>query len=176
MDGIVVSNHGGRQVDGAIAALDALPGVVEAVGGRVPVLLDSGVRGGADVVQGARARRARGLLGRPVRVRAGARGRGRRARGDPQHASPSFDLTMGLAAARDRASPTARNRSVLARRAREIVIDATAKPSVVTTPTSLPPCSKASGIIVSASIVRIAPAAKASTKATVFGDASWKRP
>jgi lactate 2-monooxygenase len=48
VDGIVVSNHGGRQVDGAIATLDALPGVVAAVGDRVPVLLDSGVRGGAD--------------------------------------------------------------------------------------------------------------------------------
>ena len=51
MDGIVVSNHGGRQVDGAIASIDALPAVVEAVGGRVPVLLDSGVRSGADVVR-----------------------------------------------------------------------------------------------------------------------------
>ena len=49
VDGIVVSNHGGRQVDGAIAALDALPPVVEAVAGRVPVLFDSGVRSGADV-------------------------------------------------------------------------------------------------------------------------------
>jgi isopentenyl diphosphate isomerase/L-lactate dehydrogenase-like FMN-dependent dehydrogenase len=51
VDGIVVSTHGGRQVDGAIGALDALPGVVEAVGGRAPVILDSGVRGGADVVR-----------------------------------------------------------------------------------------------------------------------------
>jgi lactate 2-monooxygenase len=48
VDGIVVSNHGGRQVDGAIATLDALPAVAAAVDGRVPVLLDSGVRGGAD--------------------------------------------------------------------------------------------------------------------------------
>ncbi|HEX8851825.1 MAG TPA: lactate 2-monooxygenase [Gemmatimonadaceae bacterium] len=48
MDGVMVSNHGGRQVDGAIAALDALPGVVEAVAGRMPVLMDSGIRGGAD--------------------------------------------------------------------------------------------------------------------------------
>jgi isopentenyl diphosphate isomerase/L-lactate dehydrogenase-like FMN-dependent dehydrogenase len=48
-DGIVVSNHGGRQVDGAIAALDALPAVVDAVGDRLTVLLDSGVRTGADV-------------------------------------------------------------------------------------------------------------------------------
>jgi lactate 2-monooxygenase len=49
MDGVMVSNHGGRQIDGSIAALDALPGIVDAVGGRVPVLMDSGVRGGADV-------------------------------------------------------------------------------------------------------------------------------
>ena len=59
MDGILVSNHGGRQVDGSIGALDALPAVVDAVAGRVPVLLDSGVRGGADafraVALGARA-------------------------------------------------------------------------------------------------------------------------
>jgi hypothetical protein len=48
VDGIIVSNHGGRQVDGAAASLDALPSVVAAVRGRVPVLLDSGVRGGAD--------------------------------------------------------------------------------------------------------------------------------
>jgi L-lactate dehydrogenase (cytochrome) len=51
VDGIVVSNHGGRQVDGAIAALDALPAVVDAVGDRLTVLLDSGVRTGADVVK-----------------------------------------------------------------------------------------------------------------------------
>jgi lactate 2-monooxygenase len=49
MDGVFVSNHGGRQVDGSIAALDALVAVVEAVQGRVPVLFDSGVRGAADV-------------------------------------------------------------------------------------------------------------------------------
>jgi lactate 2-monooxygenase len=48
-DGILVSNHGGRQVDGGIGALDALPGVVAAAKGRIPVLLDSGVRCGADV-------------------------------------------------------------------------------------------------------------------------------
>jgi isopentenyl diphosphate isomerase/L-lactate dehydrogenase-like FMN-dependent dehydrogenase len=47
---ILVSNHGGRQVDPAPASLDALPEVVAAVGGRVPVLLDSGVRTGADVL------------------------------------------------------------------------------------------------------------------------------
>jgi (S)-mandelate dehydrogenase len=50
-DGVVVSNHGGRQLDGARAALDALPEIVQAVGGRVPVLLDSGVRRGSDIVK-----------------------------------------------------------------------------------------------------------------------------
>jgi lactate 2-monooxygenase len=63
--GVIVSNHGGRQLDGAVAALDALPGIVEAVGGRTEILFDSGIRRGADVVKaialGARAV----LLGRP---------------------------------------------------------------------------------------------------------------
>jgi isopentenyl diphosphate isomerase/L-lactate dehydrogenase-like FMN-dependent dehydrogenase len=48
---IVVSNHGGRQLDGAPATLDALPEVVEAVGGRVEVYVDGGIRGGADVAK-----------------------------------------------------------------------------------------------------------------------------
>ncbi len=50
-DGIVVSNHGGRQLDGAPASLDALPEVVEAVSGRAAILLDGGVRRGVDVVK-----------------------------------------------------------------------------------------------------------------------------
>jgi len=48
--GVVVSNHGGRQLDGAVASLDALPEVVEAVAGRAEVYLDGGVRRGSDVV------------------------------------------------------------------------------------------------------------------------------
>lgn len=51
VDGVIVSNHGGRQVDGAIAALDALPAVVRAVNGKVPVLFDSGIRRGADIMK-----------------------------------------------------------------------------------------------------------------------------
>ncbi|MGZ4338712.1 MAG: alpha-hydroxy acid oxidase [Gaiellaceae bacterium] len=49
--GIVVSNHGGRQLDGVAATIDALPEVVEAVAGRLPVLLDGGIRRGSDVVK-----------------------------------------------------------------------------------------------------------------------------
>jgi lactate 2-monooxygenase len=65
VDGLIVSNHGGRQVDGAIASLDALPGVVDAVGDRMPVLLDSGVRSGADVVKAVALGAAAVLYGRP---------------------------------------------------------------------------------------------------------------
>lgn len=50
-DGIYVSNHGGRQANGGIAAIDMLPGVAEAVQGRVPVLFDSGIRSGSDVIK-----------------------------------------------------------------------------------------------------------------------------
>lgn len=50
-DGVWVSNHAGRQLDGAIGSLDALPAVAEAVAGRVPIVFDSGVRGGADVLR-----------------------------------------------------------------------------------------------------------------------------
>jgi isopentenyl diphosphate isomerase/L-lactate dehydrogenase-like FMN-dependent dehydrogenase len=49
VDGIIVSNHGGRQIDGAIASLDALAPIVDAVGEDMAILLDSGVRSGADV-------------------------------------------------------------------------------------------------------------------------------
>ena len=51
IDGIIVSNHGGRQLDGAISAISALPAIVDAVAGRIPLILDGGVRRGSDVVK-----------------------------------------------------------------------------------------------------------------------------
>lgn len=65
VSGIVVSNHGGRQVDGAIATLDALPAVVEEVGEEVDVVLDSGVRTGSDALKALALGAKAVMLGRP---------------------------------------------------------------------------------------------------------------
>lgn len=65
VDGIIVSNHGGRQLDGVISSIDALPAVVEEVGGEVPILIDSGIRRGADVVKALALGADAVLLGRP---------------------------------------------------------------------------------------------------------------
>jgi lactate 2-monooxygenase len=65
MDGIIVSNHGGRQLDGARAALDALADIAPAVQGRLPLLFDSGIRGGADAFKALALGAHAVLLGRP---------------------------------------------------------------------------------------------------------------
>jgi lactate 2-monooxygenase len=65
VQGVLVSNHGGRQVDGALGALDALPEVVAAVGGRCEVLFDSGIRSGADALKALALGASAVLLGRP---------------------------------------------------------------------------------------------------------------
>lgn len=65
VEGIVVSNHGGRQVDGAVASLDVLPGIAEAVGDDLCVLFDSGVRSGPDVFKALALGAEAVLLGRP---------------------------------------------------------------------------------------------------------------
>src|SRR4029077_2690705 len=51
-DGVIVSNHGGRHFDGAPPSIDVLPAIVAAVGARATVMIDSGIRGGLDVVRG----------------------------------------------------------------------------------------------------------------------------
>jgi L-lactate dehydrogenase (cytochrome) len=65
IDGIVVSNHGGRQVDGALGSLDALPAIAEAVGNDLTILFDSGVRSGSDVIKALALGADAVLLGRP---------------------------------------------------------------------------------------------------------------
>jgi isopentenyl diphosphate isomerase/L-lactate dehydrogenase-like FMN-dependent dehydrogenase len=65
VQGIVVSNHGGRQVDGAVASLDALPAIADAVGHRIEVLFDSGIRTGSDVVKALALGAKAVLVGRP---------------------------------------------------------------------------------------------------------------
>lgn len=96
LDGVIVSNHGGRQIDGEIAALDALSGVVEAIGGRAPVLFDSGIRGGADVFKALALGATAVCLGRPYvygLALAGEAG----VRDVIANVLAEFDLTMGLA-------------------------------------------------------------------------------
>ena len=74
VDGIVVSNHGGRQLDGVVSTARALPSIVEAVGGRLPVLVDGGVRSGLDVVRMLALGADFVLLGRAWAYALGARG------------------------------------------------------------------------------------------------------
>jgi lactate 2-monooxygenase len=96
IDGLIVSNHGGRQVDGAVGSLDALPGIVEAVGGRVPILFDSGVRSGADAFKALSLGAQAVLIGRPYAYGlaiAGERG----AREVIRNLVAELDLTMALA-------------------------------------------------------------------------------
>lgn len=64
-DGIIVSNHGGRQVDGAIGALEALPQVCDAVQDKIPVLMDSGIRRGSDIIKAMSLGAKAVLVGRP---------------------------------------------------------------------------------------------------------------
>jgi lactate 2-monooxygenase len=96
VNGVVVSNHGGRQVDGSIATVEALPAIVDAVGGRAPVLLDSGLRGGADAFKALALGATAVLIGRPYvfgLAIAGEQG----VREVLQNFKAELDLTMGLA-------------------------------------------------------------------------------
>jgi lactate 2-monooxygenase len=99
VDGVIVSNHGGRQVDGGVATLAALPGVVEAVDGAVPVLLDSGVRTGADVFKALALGAGAVCIGRPYAYGLAIAGR----RGVAEvlaNVMADFELTMALAGCR----------------------------------------------------------------------------
>lgn len=65
IDGLIVSNHGGRQLDGSPATIDVLPSIVTAVGGSIPVLIDGGIRRGSDVVKALALGATACLIGRP---------------------------------------------------------------------------------------------------------------
>lgn len=96
MDGIIVSNHGGRQVDGSVASLDMLPEVVKVVDGAIPVLFDSGIRRGADAFIALALGADAVLLGRPYAY--GLATNGEQGVRDVLHNFiADFDLTMGLA-------------------------------------------------------------------------------
>lgn len=96
INGIIVSNHGGRQVDGAIPALDALPSIVKAVGSRTTVLFDSGIRRGADVFKAMALGAQAVLLGRPY-VWGLAVGGEKGVRHVLENFIAEIDLTLGLA-------------------------------------------------------------------------------
>ncbi|SDL86679.1 FMN-dependent dehydrogenase, includes L-lactate dehydrogenase and type II isopentenyl diphosphate isomerase [Lentzea albidocapillata subsp. violacea] len=95
MDGVVVSNHGGRQVDGAVGSLDALPSIVEAVGEQVDVLFDSGIRTGADIVKALALGAKAVMVGRPF-VYGLAHGGQVGVRHVLRSLLADFDLTLGL--------------------------------------------------------------------------------
>ena len=105
MDGIIVSNHGGRQVDGAISTLEALPGIVEIIQQKIPVLLDSGIRGGADAFKAIALGAKAVCIGRPYvygLALAGEQGVYEVLR----NIMADFELTMGLAGCRNIAEIT----------------------------------------------------------------------
>jgi isopentenyl diphosphate isomerase/L-lactate dehydrogenase-like FMN-dependent dehydrogenase len=99
VSGIIVSNHGGRQVDGAVGSLDMLPEIVEAVGDKMTVLFDSGIRTGADIVKALALGAKAVLIGRPVMYGLGIAGKE-----GAKHVIASLladlDGTMGLAGIR----------------------------------------------------------------------------
>ena len=96
VNGLIVSNHGGRQVDGSVSSIQMLPSIVDAVQGNVPILLDSGIRGGADVFKALALGANAVCIGRPYvygLALAGQQG----VQEVLQNFLSDFELTMGLA-------------------------------------------------------------------------------
>ncbi|MGC1646381.1 MAG: lactate 2-monooxygenase [Candidatus Sulfotelmatobacter sp.] len=98
-DAIIVSNHGGRQVDGAIAALDALPSIADAIQDKIPILFDSGIRSGADAIK-ALALGARAVLLARLYIWGLAIAGEQGVRDVVQNFLADLDLTMGLSGLR----------------------------------------------------------------------------
>jgi L-lactate dehydrogenase (cytochrome) len=102
-DAIVVSNHGGRQLDGAMSAIAALPAIVDAVGDKAEVWMDSGIRSGQDVLRAIALGAKATLIGRAFLYGLGARGQdGVRETLEIIH--KELDVTMGLCGKSDLAS------------------------------------------------------------------------
>lgn len=95
VDGLIVSNHAGRQIDGAIGSLDALPSVAEVVNGRIPVLLDSGVRSGSDMFKALALGADAVLVGRPYAYGMSVAGTAG-AEAVLRNIIAEFDLVLGL--------------------------------------------------------------------------------
>ena len=74
VDGVILSNHGGRQLDGTVTALEMLPAAVEAAQGRIPILIDGGVRRGSDIIKAMALGAATVMVGRAALYGIGAGG------------------------------------------------------------------------------------------------------
>ncbi|TQN73346.1 putative lactate 2-monooxygenase [Colletotrichum shisoi] len=96
MSGIIVSNHGGRQLDGGVASLEMLPDIVEAVGDKLTVMFDSGIRTGADIVKALALGAKAVFVGRPAIYGLGIAGK-EGAKAVIAGLLADLDLTMGLA-------------------------------------------------------------------------------
>lgn len=99
INGLVISNHGGRQVDGAVGTMDMLPLIANAIQGRIPLLLDSGVRGGADIFKALALGATAVCLGRPY-VYGLTLGGSEGVQQVLANYLADFDLTMALAGCR----------------------------------------------------------------------------
>lgn len=99
VNGVIVSNHGGRQVDGSISTIDALPDVVDTVSGAIPVLMDSGIRSGADIFKALALGADAVCLGRPY-VYGLAAGGYKGVREVLRNFKADFELTMRLSGCR----------------------------------------------------------------------------
>ncbi|KAL0939032.1 lactate 2-monooxygenase PB1A11.03-like protein 1 [Colletotrichum truncatum] len=95
MSGIVVSNHGGRQLDGAVASLEVLPEIVEAVGDKLTVMFDSGIRTGADIIKALALGAKAVFIGRPAIYGLGIAGK-EGAKAVIAGLLADLDLSMGL--------------------------------------------------------------------------------
>ncbi|MGC4021794.1 MAG: lactate 2-monooxygenase [Cyclobacteriaceae bacterium] len=100
VDGIIVSNHGGRQVDGSTSTIAALPSIVDAVQNKIPVLMDSGIRGGADIFKALALGAKAVCVGRPYVYGLAAAGE-QGVKEVLQNMITDFELTMGLAGCKD---------------------------------------------------------------------------